>query len=84
MPIKTMTTPLRLARGETALPRAFVYCTVGKEPGSPQAARAERVRYDPRWRFFQLETGHNLHYTAPAETVGILLDLARTPATAAR
>ncbi len=82
MPIKTMTTPLRLRRGETTLPRAFVYCTVGKAPASAQAARAERVRHDPRWRFFELETGHNLHYTAPAETVGILLELARTPATA--
>ena len=79
MPIKTMTTPLRLERGETTLPRAFVYCTLGKEPGSPQAARAERLRNDPRWRFFELNTGHNLHYTAPQETVAILLELAKTP-----
>jgi pimeloyl-ACP methyl ester carboxylesterase len=79
MPIKTMTTPLRLERGETTLPRAFVYCTLGKEPGSPQAERAERLRNDPRWRFFELNTGHNLHYTAPQETVAILLELAKTP-----
>ena len=83
MPIKTMTTPVRLTRGETTLPRAFVYCTVGKEPGSPQAARAERVRNDPRWRYFELETGHNLHYTAPGETAAILLELARHPVPAA-
>jgi len=82
MPIKTMTTPLRLTRGETTLPRAFVYCTVGKEPGSAQVARAERVKNDPRWRYFELQTGHNLHYTAPKETVGILLDLAKAPAAA--
>src|SRR5215217_1171926 len=43
MPIKTMTTPVKLTRGETTLPRAFVYCTLDKQPGSPQAERAERV-----------------------------------------
>jgi pimeloyl-ACP methyl ester carboxylesterase len=80
MPIKTMTGPLRLTRGETTLPRAFVYCALGKEPGSPQAERAERIRSDPRWRFFELNTGHNLHYTAPADTVSILLELAKVPA----
>jgi pimeloyl-ACP methyl ester carboxylesterase len=84
MAIKTMTTPLKLTRGETTLPRAFVYCTLGKEPGSPQAARAERLRNDPRWRFFELNTGHNLHYTAPKETVAILLELANVPVAAAR
>jgi hypothetical protein len=65
--------------GETNLPRAFVYCTLGKGPGSAQVARADRIRSDPRWRFFELNTGHNLHYTAPEETVAILLELARTP-----
>jgi pimeloyl-ACP methyl ester carboxylesterase len=84
MPIKTMTTPLTLTRGETSLPRAFVYCSLGKEPGSPQVTRAERIRHDPRWRFFELNTGHNLHYTAPKETVSILLELASAPVGAAR
>src|SRR4051794_16867455 len=58
MPIKTMTTPVRLERGETTLPRAFVYCSLGKEPGTPQVARAERVKNDPRWQYFEIETGH--------------------------
>ena len=58
--------------------------TLGKEPGSPQAARAERVKNDSRWRFFELNTGHNLHYTAPKETVAILLELAKAPVGAAR
>jgi pimeloyl-ACP methyl ester carboxylesterase len=84
MPIKTMTTPVKLARGETTLPRAFVYCTLDKTPGSPQAERAERVKNNPRWQFFELDTGHNLHYTAPKETVAILLELAKAPAGAAR
>jgi len=75
-PLKTMLQKTRLERGETTLPRAFVYCTLDKTPGSPQAERAERVRNDPRWRFFELNTGHNLHYTAPVETVEILVRLA--------
>ena len=82
MPIKTMTTELNLTRGETTLPRSFVYCAIGKEPGSPQVARAERIKNDPRWRFFELNTGHNLHYTAPNETVEILLELAKVAARA--
>jgi pimeloyl-ACP methyl ester carboxylesterase len=82
MPIKTMTTPLRLTRGETTLPRSFVYCTVGKEPGSHQVQRAEKVKNDPRWRYFELNTGHNLHYTAPKETVEILNQLASAPVAA--
>lgn len=80
MPIKTMTTPVKLTRGETTLPRSFVYCTLDKTPGSPQAQRAERVRSNPAWKFFELNTGHNLHYTAPKETVEILLELAKAPA----
>lgn len=84
MPIKTMTTPVRLTRGETTLPRAYVYCTLDKKPGSPQAERAERVRNNPNWQFFELNTGHNLHYTAPKETVAILLELATAPVAAAR
>jgi pimeloyl-ACP methyl ester carboxylesterase len=77
MPIKTMTSALRLSHGETTLPRAFVYCTVAKDPGSPQALRADRIRNDPRWTFFELNTGHNLHYSAPSETVAVLLELAK-------
>jgi hypothetical protein len=53
-----------------------VYCTIGKQPGSHQAQRAERVKNDPRWRYFELNTGHNLHYTAPEDTVRILDELA--------
>lgn len=75
-PVRTMTQPVMLARGETTLPRTYVYCTKDKVPGSSQAARAEAVRNDPRWRYLELDTGHNLHYTAPKETVDILVDVA--------
>ena len=75
-PLKTVTEPLRLTRGETTLPRAYVYCAGGKAPDSPAAARARRLQADPRWRYYELPAGHNLHYSAPDETVAILLELA--------
>ncbi len=75
-PLKTFTQPLHLARGETTLPRAFVYCAGGKAPDSPAAERARRLQADPRWRYFELPAGHNLHYSAPDETVAILNELA--------
>jgi pimeloyl-ACP methyl ester carboxylesterase len=75
-PLKTFTQPVRLERGETTLPRSFVYCARGKEPGSAQAQRAARIKADSRWRYFELDTGHNLHYSAPRETLAILQELA--------
>lgn len=70
--LKTFTQPVRLTRGETTLPRTFVYCSAGKPADSPAAARARRLQADPRWRYVELQTGHNLHYSAPAETAEIL------------
>jgi len=83
-PLKTFLQPIKLTRGETTLPRAYVYCTVDKDPSGPQAARAERVKNDPRWQYFELNTGHNLHYSVPEETVALLLELAKAPVTAGR
>ena len=74
-PIKTFTQPIRLTRGETTLPRAFVYCAGGKEPNSPAAERARMIQADQRWRYFELPSGHNLQYSAPRETAEILLKL---------
>jgi pimeloyl-ACP methyl ester carboxylesterase len=75
-PLKTFTQPLRLSRGETSLPRAFVNCALGQAPDSPQARRAAGLKSDARWRYYELQTGHNLHYSAPEDTVRILHDLA--------
>jgi pimeloyl-ACP methyl ester carboxylesterase len=75
-PLRTFLEPISLRRGETTLPRAYVYCALDKAPDSPAAARAARIKADPRWQYFELNTGHNLHYTAPRETVEILNSLA--------
>ena len=75
-PLKTFTQPLTLVNGETTLPRSLVYCTLDKDPDSNVARRAAEIKADPSWRYFELQTGHNLHYSAPEETVGILTSLA--------
>ncbi|MGE3910523.1 MAG: alpha/beta fold hydrolase [Chloroflexota bacterium] len=76
-PLKTFTQPIALARGVTSIPRTLVFCTVDKEPGSPIVQNAEAIKSDPSWRYIELHTGHNLHYSAPQETVDILNGLAR-------
>lgn len=75
-PVKTFLQPIRLTRGETTVPRTFVYCSADKEPGSPAALRAEKIKHDPRWRYVELPTLHNLMYHAPRETVEILCQVA--------
>ena len=75
-PVKTFTQPLTLKHGDTKLPRSLVYCTLEKDPSSAPAVRAAEIKSDPSWRYFELETGHNLHYSAPEETVAILTSLA--------
>jgi pimeloyl-ACP methyl ester carboxylesterase len=76
-PVKTFLQPIRLTRGETTLPRTFVYCSADKEPGSPAAMRADKIKNDPRWRYFELPTLHNLMYHAPKETIEILCQVAK-------
>ena len=73
-PFKTLTEPVRLEHGLPAVPKAFVYCAKGKEPDSAQAQRAALIKANLSWRYFELDTGHNLHYSAPEETVAILLE----------
>jgi pimeloyl-ACP methyl ester carboxylesterase len=71
-PVKTFTQPVRFTNPVPSLARTYVYCSVGKDPSSPFAKLALQLRDDPAWTYHQLETGHNLHYTAPDDTVAIL------------
>jgi hypothetical protein len=51
-----------------------------KEAGPKKEAGAERVKHNPAWRYFELNTGHNLHDlhdTGPEDAVRILDGLAR-------
>ena len=76
-PFRTFTQPVRFTNPEPDVPRTYVYCTVGKDPSSPFAQLAERFRNDPKWTYHDLPTGHNLHYTAPDQTVAILCEAAK-------
>lgn len=74
-PLKTMTQPLKLTRGETKLPRSYVYCTrVG--PGDMFGPFARAAKADPAWRYFELDASHNPHITAPVHLARVLADSA--------
>jgi pimeloyl-ACP methyl ester carboxylesterase len=75
-PIATSAQPIRLRHRRTeAFPRAFVFCTEGKGPGSPSAATAAQLRHDPGWRYREVAAGHLAPVTAPRETAEVLLSL---------
>ena len=71
-PIRTFTQPSRFTNSRPDMARTYVYCSVGKSPTDPSTKAAARLRDDPAWTYHELETGHNLHYTAPDATVAIL------------
>ena len=71
-PLATMAQPVRLARGETGLPRAFVLCTEGRVGEPPHVAR---VRTDPAWRLVELAADHTAHVSAPEQLTRTLLDV---------
>jgi pimeloyl-ACP methyl ester carboxylesterase len=70
---KTMTERLRLTGAIDGLPRAYVRCT-GYE-GSIMDAFAERAQREGWW-YREIDTQHDLHVHAPADTVDVLVELA--------
>jgi pimeloyl-ACP methyl ester carboxylesterase len=74
-PLRTFAQPLQLARGETALPRSYIYCT-RIAPGDVFAQFAARARSEAGWRYFELDASHNPHVTAPDELARILDEIA--------
>lgn len=70
-PIRTFSQALRLTRGETDLPRNYIYCT-RIAPGDVFAQFATRAKSEAGWRYFELDASHNPHITAPQELTGIL------------
>jgi hypothetical protein len=57
------------------LPKTYVYCA-RKEGRDAFRQFADRLRNDPAWRYHEIDTGHNLQYSAPDATLRILRDLA--------
>jgi pimeloyl-ACP methyl ester carboxylesterase len=75
-PIATFAQPLRLRNPAAEdVPRAFVFCTEGKEAGFQTIATAAALRDDPRWRYRDLAANHMAPVTAPAAAAEVLLSL---------
>lgn len=75
-PLATFSTPVRLTRGETDLPRSFIYCTkVG--PGDVFKQFADRARREHGWRYFEIEASHNPHITVPEKLMAVLDEIVR-------
>ena len=62
---------MRLARGETRLPRHFIYCTKAG-PGDVFRQFAERARKEPGWTCDELPSSHNPHVTMPEELARLI------------
>jgi len=54
------------------LPRTFVYCT--NPPTGSFDQFAARLRDDPDWKFYELNTGHDCMITDPRNVIRILLE----------
>jgi hypothetical protein len=50
-----------------------VYCGA-KDENDAFRGTAQRLRGDPAWRYYELQTGHNLQYSATEDTIRILLE----------
>ena len=74
-PVATFSTPLKLTRGETDLPRSYIYCS---KFGAADRFRqfADRAKSEPGWRYFELAASHNPHITMPAELMLVLEGIA--------
>ena len=73
-PAGTWTQPLRLALGETALPRAYIRCTNPARPVFDQFTR--KLAGDPAWTYREIDAGHDCMIADPHGTAELLLSLA--------
>src|SRR5262249_10270293 len=76
-PLKTFETPLRLTSREPPPPRSYIYCQraapaprsyiygQGAGPGDVFRQFAERAQRETGWRYFEIDSSHNPHITAP-------------------
>ena len=68
-PIGTVQQPIKLRHSSPPVPRTYIYCTKS-EVFRPFA---DRARSEAGWEYYELNTSHNPHITAP-ETLTALLD----------
>jgi pimeloyl-ACP methyl ester carboxylesterase len=70
-PIESFLEPLRLQRGETTLPRAYIYCSRAA-PGDVFGAFYARAKAEPGWSAYEIDASHNPHITVPDALAGLL------------
>lgn len=81
-PVKTGLVPVSLKNPLAAcLPCAYIYCPLDKngvDPNLiPMTRTAQKVKQDPAWRYFEIESDHAVVRDHPDEVVAILLQLAK-------
>ena len=72
--IRCFETPVRLAHGETTLPRSYIYCT-RTSPADPFRRFAERAKREAGWRYRD-DASHSPHVTAPEALAALLTTIA--------
>jgi pimeloyl-ACP methyl ester carboxylesterase len=80
-PLKTCLEPVHLHNPLARdLPRSFIWCSKDKDPADAMMNRvaefAAQVRVDPKWRYYELPTGHDAWLTMPEATAEVLLQIA--------
>jgi pimeloyl-ACP methyl ester carboxylesterase len=80
-PIQTGLDKLSVKNPEAArLQKVFIYCTEEKLPEDlslvPMTRTAEKVKHDPRWRYYEIASGHIVMQEHPDLLTRVLLDLA--------
>lgn len=70
-PIETVRQRLHLQRGETSVPRHYIYCRTPMM-GDVFGQFAERARSEPGWGYDEIDASHNPHITVPEALAGLL------------
>ena len=75
-PLATFAQPVRLRNpAAETIPRTFIFCTEGKEPGFQTIQTAAQLRTHPGWRYRELAANHLAPVTAPRKTADLLVSL---------
>ena len=67
---------LELRNGPLTLPRSYIYCT-RKTPDDVFLQFSKRLKTDPAWRYFEIDSSHSPNVTAPAALAKLLEEIAR-------
>ena len=74
-PIKTFEHKLRLQSKEPPPPRHYIYAKRAG-PGDVFRQFAERAQREKGWRYFEIDSSHNPHITAPQALLALLEKIA--------